>query len=188
MSLFLLHVLGYSDFFVWIFFTISSDFDRPERKFQGAKWPGNERARERKFQGANWPGFYWPGSELARERKGCESEKRSFIKVKEGTRQARELTPFSMQCVVTDERHLHHVQSSSNCAPWDVTCREVSQSNVHDPVSRDRSSDGHVTKTHTVSAIGTVDLCRRVIDEVVKLAVSQDGRVSQLSEIMRRIV
>jgi len=60
MSLFLLHVLGYFDFFVWIFFRINSDFDRPERKFQGAKWPGNERARERVGQGANRPESYWP--------------------------------------------------------------------------------------------------------------------------------
>ena len=43
------------------------------RKFQGAKGPGSERAKERKFQGANWPGSYWLRSELARERKGCES-------------------------------------------------------------------------------------------------------------------
>ena len=31
-----------------------------ERKFQGAKWPGNERARERVGQGANRPESYWP--------------------------------------------------------------------------------------------------------------------------------
>jgi len=62
MSLFLLHVLGYFDLFVWIFFTIYSDFDRPERKGHGAKVPGNERARERMGRGAN--------SERARERVG----------------------------------------------------------------------------------------------------------------------
>jgi len=39
------------------FFTINSDFDRPERKGHGAKWPGNERARERVGQGANRPEF-----------------------------------------------------------------------------------------------------------------------------------
>ena len=31
-----------------------------EQKFPGAKWPGNERARERVGQGANRPEFYWP--------------------------------------------------------------------------------------------------------------------------------
>ena len=32
-----------------------------ERKFQGARWPGNERARERGVgQGANRPESYWP--------------------------------------------------------------------------------------------------------------------------------
>ena len=31
-----------------------------ERKFQGAKWPGNERSRERVGQGANRPVSYWP--------------------------------------------------------------------------------------------------------------------------------
>jgi len=30
-----------------------------ERKFQGAKWPGNKRARERVGQGANRPESYW---------------------------------------------------------------------------------------------------------------------------------
>jgi len=30
-----------------------------EQKFQGAKWPGNERARERVGQGANRPESYW---------------------------------------------------------------------------------------------------------------------------------
>jgi len=45
------------------FFTINSDFDRPERKGQGAKVPGSEMARERKGQGASWP-----GSEKARYR------------------------------------------------------------------------------------------------------------------------
>jgi len=64
MSLFLLYVLGYFDFFVWIFFTINSDFDRPERKGHGAKLPGSEMARERKGQGAsgqgaNRPESYW---------------------------------------------------------------------------------------------------------------------------------
>ena len=38
----------------------NSDFDRPERKSHGAKWPGNERARERVGQGANRPESYWP--------------------------------------------------------------------------------------------------------------------------------
>jgi len=42
------------------FFTINSDFDRPERKGHRAKVPGNERARERVGQGANWPESYWP--------------------------------------------------------------------------------------------------------------------------------
>jgi len=45
-----------------------------ERKFQGAKWPGNERARKRVGQGANRPvllseslrGANWPGNEKAR--------------------------------------------------------------------------------------------------------------------------
>jgi len=60
MSLFLLHVLGYFDLFVWIFFTINSDFDRPERKGQGAKVPGSEMARERVGQGVNRPESYWP--------------------------------------------------------------------------------------------------------------------------------
>jgi len=55
MSLFLLHVLGYFDFFVWIFFIINSDFDRPERKGHWTKM-----AREWKGQGANRPEFYWP--------------------------------------------------------------------------------------------------------------------------------
>jgi len=55
-----------------------------ERKFQGAKVPGNEMARERKGQGVKAPGSdlarggigqgpigrFAPGSELARERKG----------------------------------------------------------------------------------------------------------------------
>ena len=46
-----------------------------ERKFQGARRPGSERAKERQFQGANWPGRViladslrganWPGSEKA---------------------------------------------------------------------------------------------------------------------------
>jgi len=31
-----------------------------ERKFQGEKWPGIERARERVGQGANRPESYWP--------------------------------------------------------------------------------------------------------------------------------
>jgi len=31
-----------------------------ERKFQGAKWPGNERAREGVGQGANRPESHWP--------------------------------------------------------------------------------------------------------------------------------
>jgi len=31
-----------------------------ERKFQGAKWPGSERARKRVGQGANRPESYWP--------------------------------------------------------------------------------------------------------------------------------
>ena len=44
------------------YFTINSDFDRPERKGHGAKVPGNERARERMGRGAN--------SERARERVG----------------------------------------------------------------------------------------------------------------------
>ena len=61
MSLFLLHVLGYFDFFIGIFFTINSDFDRPERKGHGAKVPGSEMARERIGQGAKVP-----RSELAR--------------------------------------------------------------------------------------------------------------------------
>jgi len=83
MSLFLLHVLGYFDFFIGIFFTINSDFDRPERKGHGAKVPGSEMARERKGQGASWPGSEsarvlladslrganWPGNE-ARYRVG----------------------------------------------------------------------------------------------------------------------
>ena len=83
MSLFLLHVLGYFDFLVWIFFTINIDFDRPERKNHGAKVPGSEMARERKGQGASWPGSEsarvlladslrganWPGSEKARYQK-----------------------------------------------------------------------------------------------------------------------
>ena len=30
------------------------------RKFQGTKWPRNERAREGIGQGANWPGSCWP--------------------------------------------------------------------------------------------------------------------------------
>jgi len=47
------------------FFTINTDFNRPERKGHGAKVPGSEMARERKGQGASWP-----GRELARERKG----------------------------------------------------------------------------------------------------------------------
>jgi len=62
------------------FFTINSDFDRPERRGHGAKVPGSEMARERKGQGASWPGSEsarvlladslrganWPGSEKAR--------------------------------------------------------------------------------------------------------------------------
>ena len=60
MSLFLLHVLGYFDLFVWIFFTINSDVDRPERKGTGAKVPGSEMSRECKGQGANRPESYWP--------------------------------------------------------------------------------------------------------------------------------
>jgi len=43
-----------------IFFTISSDFDRLERKGHGAKVPESEMARERKGQGANRPESYWP--------------------------------------------------------------------------------------------------------------------------------
>ena len=49
-----------------IFFTINSDFDRPERKGHGAKVPGSKMARERQGQGASWPGSesatesYWP--------------------------------------------------------------------------------------------------------------------------------
>jgi len=31
-----------------------------QRKFQGVKWPGNERARQRVGQGANRLEFYWP--------------------------------------------------------------------------------------------------------------------------------
>ena len=62
------------------FFTINSDFDRPERKGhgakvpgrerngQGTKGPGNELARER--IGQSPIGRFAPGSELARERKG----------------------------------------------------------------------------------------------------------------------
>jgi len=42
------------------YFTINSDFDRPERKGHGAKVPGSEMARERKGQGANRPESYWP--------------------------------------------------------------------------------------------------------------------------------
>ena len=42
------------------FFTMNSDFDRPERKGHGAKVPGSEMARERKGQGANRPESYWP--------------------------------------------------------------------------------------------------------------------------------
>ena len=38
------------------FFTINSDFDRPEQRGHGAKVPGSEMARERKGQGASWPG------------------------------------------------------------------------------------------------------------------------------------
>ena len=57
------------------FFTINSDFDRPERKGHRAKWPGNERAMERVGQGVNrpdWPDSLWeanwPGSEKAQYR------------------------------------------------------------------------------------------------------------------------
>jgi len=59
------------------FFTINSDFDRPERKShrgsrerngQGTKWPGSELARGR--IGQSPIGRFAPGSELARERKG----------------------------------------------------------------------------------------------------------------------
>ena len=35
-------------------------FRSMERKFQGAKWPRSELARQRKSQGANGPGSYWP--------------------------------------------------------------------------------------------------------------------------------
>ena len=73
MSFFLLHVLGYFDFFVWIFFSINSDFDRPEQKGHGAKVPGNEMARERKDREQIGPGpigRFAPPSESARERKG----------------------------------------------------------------------------------------------------------------------
>jgi len=59
------------------FFTINSDFGRPERKGHGAKAPGSEMARDRKGQGASWKGSEsarvlladslrganWPGSE-----------------------------------------------------------------------------------------------------------------------------
>jgi len=62
------------------FFTINSDFDRPERKGHGAKLPGSEMSREGKGQGAKGPGSEsardlladslrganWPGSEKAR--------------------------------------------------------------------------------------------------------------------------
>jgi len=62
MSLFLLHLLGYFDFFVWICFTISSDFDRLERKGQGANRPESYwliRSGERIGPGAKRLGTIW---------------------------------------------------------------------------------------------------------------------------------
>ena len=87
------------------FFTINSDFDRPERKGHGAKVPGNERARERVGQGANRPESYWPIP--SRERIGPGAKR-----------------------LGTDPRHFGTLETGPKCpdssAFCDVICKPVS--------------------------------------------------------------